>query len=102
MTPRGEEWGSALWVLTGLPFLLPLALAGLAWRWHLLGGALITAGSVVLYLLLGLAGDMRWGVHLYMLPLLAGGILHLLAWHKERKSDTTPQRRQAARSGTPA
>ncbi len=83
---RGEEWGSVIWLLSGLPFFLPLLLAVLAWRWHLLGGALITAGTMALYLILALAGDVQWGVHLYLLPLLAGGVMHLLAWHAERKS----------------
>jgi hypothetical protein len=88
---RGETWGSALWLLTGLPFFVPLVLAVVAWRWHLLGGTLIAAGSVALYLFFALSGNMQWGVHLYVLPLLLGGLLHLLVWYKEKRTDHMPQ-----------
>jgi hypothetical protein len=88
---RGESAVSAAWLLVGLPFFIPLALGAIAWRWHLIGGALITAGSVALYLFFVLAGDMQWGVHLYMLPLLAGGLLHLVVWYKEKGTDRMTQ-----------
>jgi len=63
----------------------------MAWRWHLAGGLLITAGSVALYLFFALSGNMQWGVHLYVLPLLVGGLLHLLVWYKEKRTDHMPQ-----------
>ena len=90
---RGDTGEWALWLLSGLPFLAPLALAVIAWRWHLVGGTLITAGSVALYIFFFFArsGNMQSGIHLYILPLLAGGILHLVAWHKERKAGQLPQ-----------
>lgn len=88
---RGETWGAAFWPLFWLPFFIPLVLAVVAWRWHLVGGALITTGSVALYLFFIFSGDMQWGIHLYMLPLLAGGLLHLLAWYKEKRTRQVPQ-----------
>ena len=88
---RGETGESALGLLSGLPFFIPLVLAVMAWRWHLAGGLLITAGSVALYLFFALSGNMQWGVHLYVLPLLVGGLLHLLVWYKEKRTDHMPQ-----------
>ncbi len=92
---RGISRGEAVeWVL-GLLFILlwfiPLALAVIAWRWHLVGGTLITAGSAGLYLFFAHSVNMQWGIHLYLLPLLAGGILHLLAWHMEKRTRQLPQ-----------
>lgn len=90
-TSRGQT-AEAMTDLAGwLPFFIPLVLAVVAWRWHLVGGTLITAGSAGLYLYLLLVGNMQWGVHLYVLPLLAGGLLHLLAWHKEKRADQMTQ-----------
>ncbi len=89
---RGEEWGSVIWLLSALPFFLPLLLAVLAWRWHLLGGALIAAGGLALCLFFAFSSDVQWGVYLYLLPLLAGGFLHLLAWRQEKKGEDAPAR----------
>ena len=44
-----------------------------------------------LYLFFALSGNMQWGIHLYMLPLLAGGLLHLVIWYKEKRADHMPQ-----------
>ncbi len=88
---RGETKLAMLGFLSLLPFFVPLILAVIAWRWHFVGGTLIILGSAAVYLCLIIGGDMQWGIHLYMVPLLAGGLLHLLAWHKEKRSDQVPQ-----------
>ncbi len=88
---RGGNTEFMLGLLFVLPWFIPLALAVIAWRWHLVGGTLITAGSAGLYLFFAHSGNMQWGIHLYLLPLLAGGILHLLAWHMEKRTRQLPQ-----------
>ncbi len=87
---RGETAQTVLYLLAWLPALVPLLLAALAWRRHLLGGALIVAGGAALYVFLGFRGSLQWGWHVYLVPWLAAGCLHLLAWRKERKGEAAP------------
>ena len=88
--------GDGLWPILGLlgllcSYLIPLLAALIAWRWHLLGGMLLVLGGATLYLFFVLGGDMQWGVHLYVPPLLLGGILHLLVWRKEKVNELAPR-----------
>ena len=87
---RGETAETMLYLLAWLPALVPLLLAVLAWRRHLLGGALITASAVALYAFLGFRDSLQWGWHVYLVPWLAAGLLHLLAWHMEKKGEAAP------------
>ena len=87
---RGETAERLLYALAWLPGLVPLLLAALAWRRHLLGGALITAAAVALYAFLGFRDSLQWEWHVYLVPWLAAGLLHLLAWHREKKSEAAP------------
>lgn len=88
---RGQTEEGVIDLLRWLPFFIPFILAIVAWKRHLIGGTLITAFSAAVYLYFTILGDMQWGVHLYMVPLLTGGLLHLLVWHKEKKSERVPQ-----------
>ena len=89
---RSETWGVAHWLLSGVPFFVPLALALIAWRWHLLGGTLLAAGGVALHFFFFAVSDhMQWAMHLYISPLLTGGLLHLLAWCNENWTYRTPE-----------
>lgn len=82
------EWVVGLFLI--LLWFIPFALAIVAWRWHLLGGSLISAGSVALYLVFAHAGSITWGTYLHVLPLLAGGLLHMVAWHMEKRAEQVP------------
>ncbi len=88
---RGEIEESMFALLNWLPFFIPLVLAVIAWRWHLVGGTLVTAVSGAFYLYFILSSGTQWIVYLYMLPILAGGLLHLVAWYKEKKTDQVTQ-----------
>ena len=87
--------GLSFWIAPTL-LSLPLLLAVIAWRWHLIGGVLIilfTTASVSCQLY----GSSFWGVFdlftYYALAIgfgpwllfFAGGILHLIAWRQEKK-----------------
>jgi len=70
-------------------FLSPIVSAMIAWKWHLVGGAMLSALGILLIavpltltgfeLLLILSGAV----------LLAGGILHLIVWWQERAAAKT-------------
>lgn len=52
----------------------------------------MTAGSVALHFFFLVVSDhAQWAMHLYILPLLAGGLLHLLAWYKENRTFHAPE-----------
>ena len=70
-----------------ITFLIPLALAIIAWRSHFVGGLLTVVAAVIVYVLLIVAGDMQWGIHVLMIPFVVCGLLHLLAWRQEKKTD---------------
>ncbi|MDM7998611.1 MAG: hypothetical protein QUS33_01070 [Dehalococcoidia bacterium] len=87
---RGEVGEWVLGFLFILLWAIPLALAIIAWRWHLLGGGLIVVGSMALYVVFSHASSITWGTHLYMLPLVGAGLLHIAAWHVEKKAHQLP------------
>jgi hypothetical protein len=66
-------------------YLVPLLLALIAWRWHLLGGVLIVVGAMLAYIRLGTVGGTTWAIYLILLPLLIGGILHIMVGLRDRR-----------------
>lgn len=78
--------------------LIPLVLALIAWKWHLVGGTLLSAFGILLGVM-GISSFSEEGPnhdYLYLTPigavLLTGGLLHVLAWAKERSGKRTPGR----------
>jgi hypothetical protein len=67
----------------GVPLLLGLLVALLgaliAWRWELVGGLMTVVGAVIVMALvcMGSGLDMLYCAFLFMLPLLAAGVLYL-------------------------
>ena len=79
--------------LEALVLLVPFVLAGIAWRWHLLGGAALILATGVLFLFLFFLRPPSGDYAFYSLVvfftlgmvILGGGFLHLLAWWMERR-----------------
>ncbi len=89
-------WGGSDSVPWMLPLdLLPLIFALIAWKWHGIGGALLS-GSGILLVVVGILARSTEGSHdfLFLTPiggvLLAGGLLHSAAWMKERRTALVP------------
>jgi hypothetical protein len=87
---RGEIEKAVSALLNWLPFFIPLVPAVIAWRWHLVGGTLITAASVAFYLVFMFSSGTQWGAYVCVIPVLAGGLLHLVVWYKERRTNRIP------------
>ena len=66
-------------------FLTPIVSALIAWKWHLVGGALLSVlGILVITVPLILTG-LELLLVLFGAVLLAGGLLHLIVWWQERR-----------------
>jgi hypothetical protein len=76
--------------LTGLIWLVPLVLAAIAWKWHLVGGMSIVLATAVFFLYFVLrppyeAGTFYFVIFPWAMVFLGGGILNILAWGRERR-----------------
>jgi hypothetical protein len=66
-------------------FSVPLVFALIAWRWHLVGGVLLSAfAALVIVVPLILTGS-DFLLILVGAVLLAGGLLHLIVWWQEKR-----------------
>jgi hypothetical protein len=79
-------------------WLIPLVLSLIAWKRHLVGGALLSAFAI-LVLVVGISSFSEEGPNddfLYLTPIgaviLTGGMLHILAWVKERRDKRAQDR----------
>lgn len=88
---NGRAIEAIAWLASWTAFLIPLALAIIAWRWHFVGGLLSMATWLIVCTALLAAGDMQWGVHALLAPFMIGGLLHLAAWRQEKKADQLQQ-----------
>jgi hypothetical protein len=76
--------------MAGLILLVPLVLAAIAWRWHLIGGISIILATAISFLYFVLrppyeAGTFYFVYFPWAMVFLGGGILNLIAWGRERR-----------------
>jgi hypothetical protein len=72
-------------------FLSPIVSALIAWKWHLVGGALLSALAILVIVVPMVLTGFDFLLTLFGTVLLAGGILHLIVWWQERRMQK-PQR----------
>jgi hypothetical protein len=86
---RALRWAARIITLIAAAFWfiywIPLLLALIAWRWHLLGGLFIVVGSLSAYIRLATIEDPQLGAYLWVTPFFIGGILHMLVGLRDRR-----------------
>ncbi|MDM7999453.1 MAG: hypothetical protein QUS33_05485 [Dehalococcoidia bacterium] len=65
-------------------YVIPVLFALIALRWHLLGGGLVVATALVGMGRLVQIGSDQWAVYLMLMPLLIGGMLHIMVGLRDR------------------
>jgi hypothetical protein len=73
-----------------LIWLVPLVLAAIAWKWHLVGGISIVLATAAFFLYFVLrppyeAGTFYFTTFPWAMVFLGGGILNIRAWARERR-----------------
>lgn len=64
---------------------IPVLLAVIAWRWHLVGGVLLTLASVVGVVRLAQIHNSDWSAYLVLMLLLVGGTLHIIVALRQKR-----------------
>jgi hypothetical protein len=77
--------------LAGLIWLVPLVLAAIAWRWHLIGGiSIVVATAAFFFYFVSRPPYEAYSFYIMYFPwalvFLGGGVLNLIAWARERWS----------------